>query len=92
MVKYSHPIERAYYFLNNQIIRRVTKIKENERTQDFKSKYFDSGSFYIAKKNTWFSKKKKKIIGIKSDWWSAVDIDTSDDWKKAELLYKTFKL
>jgi len=38
------------------------------------------------------SKKKKKIIGIKSDWWSAVDIDTPDDWKKAELLYKTFKL
>ena len=92
VVKYSHPTERAYYFLNNQIIRRVTKIKDNERTQDFKSKYFDSGSFYIAKKNTWFSKKKKKIIGIKSDWWSAVDIDTSDDWKKAELLYKTFKL
>ena len=92
VVKYSHPTERAYYFLNNQIIRRVTKIKDNERTQDFKSKYFDSGSFYIAKKNTWLSKKKKKIIGIKSNWWSAVDIDTPDDWKKAELLYKTFKL
>lgn len=92
VVRYSHPIERAYYFLNKKIIKRVTKTKKDERTQDFKSKYFDSGSFYFAKKNTWLSKKRDKIIGIKTDWWSAVDIDTPDDWKKAELLYKTFKL
>jgi pseudaminic acid cytidylyltransferase len=91
VVKYSHPIERAYYFLNKKFIKRVTKTKKNERTQDFESKYFDSGSFYFAKKNTWLSKKRDKIIGIKTNWWNAVDIDTDDDWKKAELLYKMFK-
>lgn len=91
VVKYSHPIERAYYFLNGKFIRRITKIKNNERTQDFKSKYFDSGSFYFANKKTWLNNKRNKIIGIKTNWWSAVDIDTPEDWKKAEILYKIFK-
>lgn len=91
IVKYSHPIERAYYFLNKKFIKRITKIKKNEKTQDYKSKYYDAGSFYFAKKQVWLSKKKDKVLGIKTDWWNAIDIDTPADWKKAEILFKMFK-
>jgi len=92
IVEYSHPIERAYEFKNKNFIKRVSKIKKNERTQDYKQKFFDAGKFYLAKKNTWIKKDlKKKNIGIITNWWNGIDIDTHRDWKKAESIFKILR-
>lgn len=90
VVKYSHPIERAFYFSdkNKKFIKKNVEENLNRRTQDFKDKFYDSGSFYLANKKTWLNKKKKIIIGINSPWFTGVDIDNLEDWKKAEVLFK----
>ena len=92
VVEFSHPIERAYEFKNKNFIRRISKVKKNERTQDYKKKFFDGGKFYLASKNTWIEKKiKEKKIGIITKWWNGIDIDTHEDWKKAETIFRIFK-
>ncbi len=91
VVKYSHPIERAYFFLNKKFIKRLTRVDQNERIQDYSGKYFDAGSFYTANKKIWLNERRNKVIGIKTDWWNAADIDTPKDWKKAELLFKILR-
>ena len=91
VVEYSHPIERAYEFKNEKFIKRVSNTKKNERTQDYKRKFFDAGKFYLASKDTWINNKSKKKIGIITKWWNAVDIDTPEDWEKAKTIFKIFK-
>ena len=61
------------------------------RTQDITSKYFDAGQFYLASKETWLTKKIINKTGVKIPNWRVVDIDTIEDWKKAELFYKFLK-
>ena len=91
VVEYSHPIERAYEFRNKNFIKRVSGVKKNERTQDYKQKFFDAGKFYLASKDTWIKNRSKKKIGIITKWWNGVDIDTPEDWEKAKTIFKIFK-
>jgi CMP-N-acetylneuraminic acid synthetase len=64
------------------------------RTQDLIKSYHDAGQFYWASINTWLSKKQilPNSIGFPISKWRSVDIDNIDDWKKAELLFKTLKV
>ena len=57
-------------------------------TQDFIENYHDAAQFYVANKKTWFVREKKKF-GVVIPIWRSVDIDDSDDWKNAELLFKS---
>jgi len=63
------------------------------RSQDFESVYFDAGQFCWCKKNAWINDKifnnNTGFIEIPSD--RTIDIDTKQDWDKAELLYKIKK-
>ena len=63
------------------------------RSQDFESVYFDAGQFCWGKKNAWINDKifnnNTGFIEIPSD--RTIDIDTKQDWEKAELLYKIKK-
>ena len=59
-------------------------------TQSFEEFYHDTGQFYFGVRDAWNSERKMHTDGIvlKVPSWSVVDIDTLDDWKRAELLYK----
>ena len=62
-----------------------------KRSQNLKQIICDAGQFYWGYKNTWLQK--KKIFKKDSDIimvpeWRYHDIDTMDDWKRAELDYK----
>ena len=59
-------------------------------TQEFKENFHDAAQFYLANKLTWLKKQKKKI-GIIIPVWRSVDIDDMDDWKNAELLFKSLR-
>ena len=63
------------------------------RSPDFESVYFDAGQFCWGKKNAWINDKifnnNTGFIEIPSD--RTIDIDTKQDWDKAELLYKIKK-
>jgi pseudaminic acid cytidylyltransferase len=92
ITSHSHPIERSF-ILNkkNNTIKNINNKFIKYRTQDLTSKYFDVGQFYLASKETWLSKKIINKIGIRIPNWRAVDIDTIQDWKKAELFYEFLK-
>ena len=58
-----------------------------KRSQDLKQIFCDAGQFYWGSKNTWLKEKMRfsknsDIITIPK--WRYHDIDTLDDWKKAE--------
>ena len=91
IVEYSHPIERAFEYISKFTIKRISKEKKKEKTQDYKKKYYDAGKYYLASKNTW-SKTFRKKNGIVTKWWNGIDIDEKGDWNKAELIFQMMKL
>ena len=89
---YTHPIERGFVLnKKNNRIKNINSKFIKFRTQDITSKYFDAGQFYLASKETWLTKKIINKTGIEIPNWRVVDIDTIEDWKKAELFYKFLK-
>jgi pseudaminic acid cytidylyltransferase len=63
---------------------------ETSRTQDLSEAFYDAGQFYWGRATAW--EKNKKIhtsaLGYPIPSWRAIDIDTEDDWNRAELIYR----
>jgi len=90
--KYSHPTERAFFFnQKNNKIEFINPKFSRYRTQDIADKYFDAGQFYLASQEAWLKKKMIDRIGIRIPNWRVVDIDTIEDWKRAEIFYRFLK-
>ena len=94
VIKYSHPVQRAFKLKENGNIEFLFEQNINERTQDFKEAYHDAGQFY------WFNikkiKKNKSLLSEKSSAFQVSelefhDIDSLEDWKLAEFKYKYLK-
>ena len=82
------PIEKFFQIKKNKIILNNSKF-EKSRTQDLNKYYFDAGQFYWGKIGSW--KNSKNIFSSKSypiniSNWKTHDIDTMNDWDKAEKL------
>jgi len=62
---------------------------ELTRSQDLEKTYHDAGQFYWGKANAWLEHKKMHTdgLGYPIPNWRVIDIDTEDDWKRAELLF-----
>ena len=60
------------------------------RTQDLETGYFDAGQFYFGWAKAWLSGASPHAIGkgLVVPGWRAVDIDTPEDWYRAELLFR----
>ena len=67
---------------------------EMTRTQDLEHAYYDAGQFYWGKSNAWLANRKLHSggLGFPIPHLRVVDIDTPDDWCRAEILYKFFNL
>tara|TARA_B100000029_G_scaffold476947_1_gene521543 strand:- start:37883 stop:38560 length:678 start_codon:yes stop_codon:yes gene_type:complete len=88
--KFKHPIERSFRKLKKKISVNFPKYL-NYRTQDITESFHDAGQFYFASKKVWINQ--KKIISNKSTFIeipqnSSHDIDTIEDWKTAEIIWK----
>ena len=88
--KYSTQIERSFKLSNQKIVLTDKKkfIKNSQNLRDF---YHDAGQFYWGSVKSWYSKNtildnKSTIYELKK--YQAIDINTLDDWKLAEKLYK----
>ena len=62
-------------------------------SQDLTEGFFDAGQFYWGKSDAWLNNKKLHTDGngYVIPNWRVVDIDTKDDWKRAEFLFKMYK-
>ena len=88
---FSYSIFRSFKCLPNGELKMIFPKYYNSRSQDIPDVYHDAGLFYWAKPNTWKEKPKKyfqKKSIVKIPNYRIQDIDTLDDWKKAEIIYK----
>ncbi len=60
------------------------------RTQDLEPAYYDAGQFYWGTRTAWLSKPRihSNGVGLPIPGWRVVDIDTPDDWVRAEAIHK----
>jgi pseudaminic acid cytidylyltransferase len=90
---YAHPIQRAMRRLPNGHMQLFQPEHELTRTQDLERCYHDTGQFYWGKASAWKARMRMHTagVGMPVPNWRVVDIDSPDDWKRAELLYEVFK-
>jgi len=98
---YSYPvtefpsvIQRALRRFEDGRVHPLNSQNEWVRTQDLETFYYDAGQFYWGKVSSWLSG-----LGLQSNGsglvipqWRVVDIDTPEDWLRAELLYKALNV
>lgn len=91
VTEYAHPIQRAMRRLSNGKMQFFNPEYEMTRTQDLEVAYHDAGQFYWGKSSSWLEHKKMHTdgVGMPIPNWRVVDIDSTDDWARAELIFKS---
>ena len=89
--EFDYPVQRSFRILKNGSMEMMFPENYAKRSQDLEVYYHDVGQFYWGKPESWLEKKivfseKSTVIQIPS--YRAVDIDSENDWKRAELLYR----
>ena len=89
IAEFPSPIQRAFQLGDNRENILFYPNFELTRTQDLVKAYFDVGQFYWGKKSSWLNNSRihSSSIGIEIPTWRAIDIDTMEDWKRAEMLF-----
>lgn len=84
------PIQRALRRDNDGTIAPFYPEHVATRTQDLEPAYFDAGQFYWGGADTWLAGLNIHANGraIVLPEWRVVDIDTSEDWERAEALFR----
>jgi pseudaminic acid cytidylyltransferase len=90
VAEYAHPIQRAMRMLSSGQMQFISPENELTRTQDLEKSYHDSGQFYWGKASAWLEHKRMHTdgLGMAIPNWRVVDIDSMDDWRRAEEIYK----
>ena len=91
LTSFPYPIQRALHVNSNQRIEMFQPEHFNTRSQDLPVAWHDAGQFYWGKANAWLSE--VPIFGASSTAvpiprWRVQDIDTPEDWERAELMFK----
>ena len=93
---YLFPYLRSFV-INKKRLKPLFKKNTLKRSQDLKQKILcDAGSFYWGKTKDWLKTYEKSCLIPSSDVilipnWRYHDIDTPEDWKRAEKIYKALK-
>lgn len=88
------PIQRAFKVKQNGFVEMFEPQNYMTRSQDLEEAYQDAGQFYWGSADTYLSEK----IFFSTDSMAYIlprymvqDIDTPEDWKRAELMYEVLK-
>ena len=94
VVEYPHSIFRSMRQSKEGKMEFIYPEYELTRTQDLEEAFHDSGQFYWGKAEAWRELKKMHSdgVGMRIPAYRVVDIDTEDDWKRAELYFKLKQL
>lgn len=89
VTEYSSPIQRALVRDNEGRMSPFFPEFELVRTQDLKPTYHDAGQFYWGRTDAWLSNPRihSSGVGYPIPQWRVVDIDTEDDWARAQTLF-----
>ena len=95
VTSFPFPIQRAVRFLSDGSIDAMFPDNVNVRSQDLEEAYHDAGQFYWGKVQAFmndeivFSPVSMPVILPRH---LVQDIDTPEDWKRAELMYKAIQM
>lgn len=86
--KYSYPIQRALR-KTEDFYEMVDQSCLEKFSQELEERFHDAGQFYFALARTWKNESTmlQNTRGIELPSWRVQDIDTSEDWERAEILY-----
>jgi len=89
VTEYAHPIQRAMRLVSGGKMQFLSPEYELTRTQDLERTYHDAGQFYWGKVSAWLEHKKMHTdgLGMPIPNWRVVDIDSTDDWRRAETVF-----
>lgn len=87
--EYPSPVQRALARDDGGRMSPLFPEFELVRTQDLKSAYHDAGQFYWGRTDAWLSNPHihANSVGYPIPQWRVVDIDTEDDWTRAQALF-----
>ncbi|MDI1293631.1 MAG: pseudaminic acid cytidylyltransferase [Methylobacter sp.] len=90
---YPSAIQRALRQLPNGLMAPFYSQYASTRTQDLELAYYDVGQFYWGRSQAWLEGKNvhQYGMGLVIPSWRVVDIDNTEDWHRAELMYAAFK-
>lgn len=94
VTSYAFPIQRAVRITEQGRVEMYSPEHFNTRSQDLEEAYHDAGQFYWGRADAWMQE--RKIFGCRSvpvtlPRYRVQDIDTPEDWIRAELLFKALQ-
>ena len=87
---FDYPIQRAFMKLEKGGIQMFSPHYFETRSQDLPEAYHDAGQFYWGKTDAWLKNSMSFSINstvVEIPSYRVLDIDTIEDWKRAELMY-----
>jgi N-acylneuraminate cytidylyltransferase len=89
VTQYPSAIQRALKLLSNGKMQPFFPEFELTRSQESEPAYYDAGQFYWGKAEAWLKNPRihSSGLGYVIPNWRVVDIDTPEDWQRAEIMY-----
>ena len=94
VTNYAFPIQRAIRILPEQRVEMLQPEHFNTRSQDLEEAWHDAGQFYWGKARAWLAHTplfSHTSAPVPLPRHRVQDIDTPEDWKRAELMFKTLQ-
>ena len=94
VTSYAFPIQRAIHITNENRVEMFQPEHFNTRSQDLIEAYHDAGQFYWGKSDAWLASKPIFTSGsvpITLPRHRVQDIDTQEDWLRAEWMFKAIQ-
>lgn len=91
---FDFPIQRALKFHSDGRMRMFNREYENTRSQDLEEAWHDAGQFYWGRAGAWLGGLpifNSGAVPVALPRHRVQDIDTLEDWERAEWMFKAFK-
>ncbi|WP_449277044.1 pseudaminic acid cytidylyltransferase [Leucobacter sp. GX24907] len=91
VAEFPAPIARALTKDSAGLMAPVDAGAQAHRSQDLGRAFYDLGQFYWGSAESWLTGTavvNARTLGYEIEPWRVVDIDTPDDWRRAEALYR----
>ena len=94
VTSYPYPIQRSFRITKNNRCEMFQPEMFEKRSQDLEEAYHDAGQFYWGRSNAWLEE--KQIFSHNTTPYilprcRVQDIDTPEDWDRAEKMFETFE-
>lgn len=91
VTSYAFPVQRSIRITENNRVEMFNSDYFSARSQDLEEAYHDAGQFYWGKADSWLSGKaifSQESTPVILPRYRVQDIDTQEDWDRAELMFK----